>query len=57
MKCTIGEHTGEVCKLSAGLGPPETNIINKSKCNMSIYIVIKDYITKFEILFTYLMVH
>ena len=38
--------------LSADVGPPETNIINRSKCNMSIYIIIGDYITKIEILFT-----
>ena len=40
--------------LSAEVGPPETNIINtcRSKCNMSIYIIIGDYTIKIEILFT-----
>ena len=35
MKCVIGEQTRSV--LSADVGPPETKIINRSKCNMSIY--------------------
>ena len=38
--------------LSADVGPPETNIINRSKCNMSIYIIIGNYIIKIEIVFT-----
>ena len=39
--------------LSADEGPPETNIINRSKCNISIYIIIGAYIIfKIEILFT-----
>ena len=38
--------------LSADVGPPDTNIINRSKCNMSIYIIIRDYIIKIDILFT-----
>ena len=38
--------------LSADVGPHETNIINRSKCNMPVYIIIGDYITKIEILFT-----
>ena len=38
--------------VSADVGPPETNIINRSKCNISIYIIIGDYIIfKIEILF------
>ena len=38
--------------LSADEGPPERNIINKSKSNLSSCIIIKDYIIKREILFT-----
>ena len=38
--------------LSADVGPPETNIINRSKCNMSIYIIIGGYIINIEIWFT-----
>ena len=38
--------------LSADVGPPETSIINRSKFNMSSYIIIGDYIVKIEILFT-----
>ena len=38
--------------LSADVGPPETNIIYRSKCNMSIYIIIGGYIIKIEIWFT-----
>ena len=46
MKCVIGEQTRKVCC------PPETNIIYRSKCNMSIYIIIGGYIIKIEIWFT-----
>ena len=53
-------HYNEMCHrktykesvLFADVGPPETNIINRSKCNMSSYIIIEDYIVKIEILFT-----
>ena len=37
---------------SADVGPSETNIIKRSKCNMSSYIIIGDYIIKIEILFS-----
>ena len=36
--------TNKESMLSADVGPPETNIINRSKCNMSMYIIIGDYI-------------
>ena len=42
MKCVIGEQTR---KVYADVGPPETNIINRS-------IIIGGYIIKIEILFT-----
>ena len=45
--------TNKESALSADVGPPETNIIYRSKCNMSIYIIIGDYIIKIEIWFTY----
>ena len=53
-------HYNEVCHrrtnkesvLSADVGPPETNIIYRSKCHMSIYIIIGGYIIKIEIWFT-----
>ena len=32
--------TNKESVLSADVGPPETNIIYRSKCNMSIYIII-----------------
>ena len=51
MRCVIGERNQERV-LSADVGPPETNIINRSKCIMSIYIIIGYYIIKIEILFT-----
>ena len=41
--------TNKESVLSADVGPPETNIINRSKCNMSIYIVIVDHIIKIKI--------
>ena len=44
--------TNKESVLSADVGPPETNIIYRSKCNMSIYIIIGDYIIKIEIWFT-----
>ena len=44
--------TNKESVLSADVGPPETNIINRSKCDMSIYIIIGDYIIKIEIIFT-----
>ena len=37
--------TNKESVLSADVGPPETNIIYGSKCNMSIYIIIGGYIT------------
>ena len=48
-------YTGEKNKekvFSADLGPTETNIIIRSKCNISICVNIGDYIIKIEILFT-----
>ena len=53
--------TNKESVLSADVGPPETNIIYRSKCNMSIYIIIGcltahqkhgGYIIKIEIWFT-----
>ena len=44
--------TNKESVLSADVGPPETNIIYRSKCNMSIYIIIGVYIIKIEIWFT-----
>ena len=41
--------TNKESVLSADVGPPETHIINISKCNMSIYIIIGDHIIKIEI--------
>ena len=57
ISCKNTIYYNEVChrrtyKESADLGPPETDIINRSKCNMSSYIIIGDYIIKIEILFT-----
>ena len=44
--------TNKESVLSADVGPPETNIIYRSKCNKSIYINIGGYIIKIEIWFT-----
>ena len=44
--------TNKESVLSADVGPPETNIIYRSKCNMPIYIIIRGYIIKIEIWFT-----
>ena len=44
--------TNKESVLSADVGPPETNIINRTKCNMSMYIIIGNYIIKIQILFT-----
>ena len=44
--------TNKESVLSADVGPHETNIINRSKCNMSIYVIIEHYVIKIEILFT-----
>ena len=44
--------TNKESVLSADVGLPETNIIYRSKCNMSIYIIIRGYIIKIEIWLT-----
>ena len=44
--------TNKESVLSADVGPPETNIIYRSKRNMSIYIIIGGYNIKIEIWFT-----
>ena len=44
--------TNKESVLSADVGLPETNIIYRSKCNMSIYIIIGGYTIKIEIWFT-----
>ena len=36
--------------VSADIGPSETIIINRLKCNMPSYVIIGDYIIKIEIL-------
>ena len=46
------KRTNKESVLSADVSPPETNIINRSKCKMSIYIIIGGYIIKIEIWFT-----
>ena len=53
MKYVIARGTNKESVLAADVGPPETNIIKSSKCNMSIHIISGDYIIfKIEILFT-----
>ena len=37
MKCVIGEQTRSVLSADVEFVLPETKIINRSKCNMSIY--------------------
>ena len=44
--------TNKESVLSADVGLPETNIIYRSKCNMSIYIINGGYMIKIEIWFT-----
>ena len=50
--CHTSNKSNKDSVLSADVGPPKTKIINRSKCNMSIHIIIGGYIIKIEILFT-----